>query len=37
LLLDALSCFKFFLASMRASSQITAPSWKASKKSTLGR
>jgi hypothetical protein len=26
LLLDALSCFKFFLASMRASSQITAPS-----------
>jgi hypothetical protein len=37
LLFDALSCFKFFLALMWASSQITAPSWKALKKSTLGK
>jgi hypothetical protein len=46
LLFDALSYFKFFsgafalssfLALMWASSQITAPSWKALQKSTLGR
>jgi hypothetical protein len=36
-LFDALSCFKFFPAFMWASSQITAPSSKALKKSTLGR
>jgi hypothetical protein len=37
LLFDALSCFKFFSAFMCASSQITAHSSKALKKSTLGR
>jgi hypothetical protein len=37
LLFDALSCFKFFPVFMCASSQITAPSSKALKKSTLGR
>jgi hypothetical protein len=37
LLFDALSCFKFFPVLMWASSQITAPSSKALKKSTLGR
>jgi hypothetical protein len=37
LLFDALSCFKFFPAFMLASSQITAPSSKALKKSNLGR
>jgi hypothetical protein len=37
LLFDALSCFKFFPALMWASSQTTAPSPKALKKSTLGR
>jgi hypothetical protein len=37
LLFYALSCFKFFPAFMWASSQITTPSSKALKKSTLGR
>jgi hypothetical protein len=37
LLFDALSCFKFFLVFMWASSQINAPSSMALKKSTLER